>query len=157
MKSNKKHSGFTLIELLVVVAIISLLTSVAMLAYQSARQKSRNTKRLADMTQMANALEIYFSYNKGYPSDTAEMKDAGVIMTIPQAPQPPDGTCITDTDLKGKPVTSYSYYPSGTSYVLNINGTNKTLYPDYYLSFCLGDITGNFNPGVHYVTPKGIR
>ncbi|HET9699140.1 MAG TPA: prepilin-type N-terminal cleavage/methylation domain-containing protein, partial [Terriglobales bacterium] len=58
-KASRRDEGFTLIELLVVVAIISLLSSIGLIAFQDARQKSRDAKRLSDMTQMANALEIY--------------------------------------------------------------------------------------------------
>jgi prepilin-type N-terminal cleavage/methylation domain-containing protein len=157
MKSNtnRKNQGFTLIELLVVVAIISLLTSIALLAYQNARQKSRDAKRLSDMTQLANAMEIYFSYYKGFPSSTMDMKDAGVILTIPHAPTPQDGDCPVLTDINGNSFMDYSYYPSPTGSQYVING--KTLYPDYNLSFCLGGQTGNFPAGPHYLTSKGIK
>lgn len=47
-----KNKGFTLIELLVVIAIIGLLTSVILASLSSAREKSRNTRRLADLHQI---------------------------------------------------------------------------------------------------------
>lgn len=66
--SNKK--GFTLIELLVVIAIVALLSSIAMVAMNEARKDSRDTKRVADIKQVAAALEIYFNeYNK-YPDNS---------------------------------------------------------------------------------------
>ncbi|MEY4744976.1 MAG: hypothetical protein RL272_921, partial [Candidatus Parcubacteria bacterium] len=49
-KSNNK--GFTLIELLVVIAIIGLLSTLAVVALNSARQKSRDSKRVADIKQI---------------------------------------------------------------------------------------------------------
>ena len=48
--TNKK--GFTLIELLVVIAIIGLLSTLAVIALGSARQKSRDAKRLSDLKQV---------------------------------------------------------------------------------------------------------
>lgn len=62
---NKK--GFTLIELLVVIAIIGLLTTLAIVALDSARQKSRDAKRVTDIRQIQTALELYFNGGGTYP------------------------------------------------------------------------------------------
>ena len=159
--SKTKHSqGFTLIELLVVIAIIGLLSSVALIAMISARQKSRDAKRIGDMTQMNTALELYFATYKGYPSDVSgipQNMSPTFLVTLPNSPNPPDGTCGSLTHPSpvpgGIPANRYYYYPSGTTYVI---GTN-TVYPDYGYYFCLGDKTGNFDAGPHILTPKGVR
>ncbi len=163
-KNQQNNSGFTLIELLVVVAIIALLSSVALIAFLSARQKARDAKRLGDMTQMNTALELYYSYNKGYPSSPTLGIPGGVsptfAATLPSSPLPADGTCATvsyDSFDSGAPAgilgNTYYYYPSGISYVINGN----TLYSDYSYYFCLGKQTGNFPEGMHKVTPRGVR
>lgn len=64
-----KQKGFTLIELLVVVAIIGLLSTLAVLALGSARQKARDAKRVADVQQLRSALELYYADNNQYPDD----------------------------------------------------------------------------------------
>src|SRR6185503_18040773 len=68
---NKNQKGFTLIELLVVIAIIGLLASVVLLALNSARAKSRDAKRLADIRQVISGLELYFNDCNSYPATAA--------------------------------------------------------------------------------------
>lgn len=63
-----KRKGFTLIELLVVIAIIGLLSTLAVVALNSARQRSRDAKRVADIRQVQTALELAFSETSGYPT-----------------------------------------------------------------------------------------
>jgi prepilin-type N-terminal cleavage/methylation domain-containing protein len=148
------NTGFTLIEVLVVVAVIALLSAVALVALQSGRQKSRDAKRLSDMTQMATAMELYFNTNKGYPSSVSDLVP-GFTSSVPASPQPPDGDCASVIYPLGGTGTTYNYYPSPTGGSYTYSGL--TVYPDYIYYFCLGNQTGNFAPGMHYVTPKGLR
>lgn len=172
---NKDKQGFTLIELLVVVAIISLLTSIALIALVSARQKSRNTKRLSDMVQMGNVLELYFATHKGYPTGTNVAQGVHGVpqdlvpnfaQTLPKVPQPPDEACLdlvhtggldtcvqADSNCNNVQYNTYYYVASGTPYTIS----GKTIYPDYAYYFCLGHQTGNFSPGLHILTPRGVR
>ncbi|MFA5127444.1 MAG: prepilin-type N-terminal cleavage/methylation domain-containing protein [Patescibacteria group bacterium] len=68
---NRK--GFTLIELLVVIAIIGLLSTLSVVALGSARQKSRDSKRLSDLKQVQTALELYYTDNNTYPTTTVTL------------------------------------------------------------------------------------
>ena len=68
---KQKNKGFTLIELLVVLAIIALIGTMAGVAVMSAREKSRDFKRMADMTEIQSALEDYFNQNNTYPDGSA--------------------------------------------------------------------------------------
>lgn len=67
MKNTKK--GFTLIELLVVIAIIGILSSVVLASLNTARRKSRDARRMADLQQIKLAAELYFDANGSeYPA-----------------------------------------------------------------------------------------
>ena len=83
-KNNKK--GFTLIELLVVIAIIGILSSVVLASLNSARTKSRDARRIADVKQVQLALELYFDDNVVYPATLAALAPA-YIATVPIDPQ----------------------------------------------------------------------
>lgn len=65
----RRTAGFTLIEMLVVVAIIGLLSSVILVGLGDVRKDARDTRRIADIRQIQNALEIYYSTNQSYPQD----------------------------------------------------------------------------------------
>lgn len=64
MRSNR---GFTLIELLVVIAIIGMLSSIVLASLNSARAKARDAKRVADLHQVQNALELFYTQTGRYP------------------------------------------------------------------------------------------
>jgi prepilin-type N-terminal cleavage/methylation domain-containing protein len=68
-----KKEAFTLVELLVVIAIIALLTSIILVSLSKARERTRDTKRLADMHQIILALEMYYDDNGSYPVRTADV------------------------------------------------------------------------------------
>lgn len=142
---NKTQKGFTLIELLVVIAIIGLLASVVLLALNSARAKSRDAKRVADIRQLASALELYFNDANTYPVQvTAATTIPGLATTyigaIPAAPTPHDnpsgGTTCTSTN------NAYMY-----------TGTATT----YSITFCLGGVTGGLSAGTHTLSQAGIQ
>lgn len=88
MKINRQK-GFTLIELLVVIAIIGILSSVVLASLNTAREKSRDARRISDVKQLQVALEFYFDDNRTYPANLALLSPS----YIPSTPlDPVDGT-----------------------------------------------------------------
>ncbi|MFA6464090.1 MAG: prepilin-type N-terminal cleavage/methylation domain-containing protein [Candidatus Paceibacterota bacterium] len=67
--SHKK--GFTLIELMVVISIISLLSSIVLTSLNTARVRARDARRMSDITELRNALQLIANDNGGiYPPST---------------------------------------------------------------------------------------
>jgi type II secretion system protein G len=143
IRNKKTQKGFTLIELLVVIAIIGLLASVVLLALNSARAKSRDAKRLADIRQMSTALELYYNENGGYPAAAASLAP-NYIGALPTAPTPNDGPCTSGNN-------TYTYTTTGTGF------GSPVVYPGYAYTFCLGAATGGYASGIHSSTPQGIQ
>lgn len=81
----KQNRGFTLIELLVVIAIIGLLANMAVMSLQNARQKSRNTRRVADIGNIQKALELYFSTMRTYPPTPGTALGGSNTLTLSSA------------------------------------------------------------------------
>lgn len=66
---KKMDQAFTLIELLVVVAIIGILTSIALPNFQHAQVKAKTTRAFADMRTLSTAIEAYATDFNTYPLD----------------------------------------------------------------------------------------
>ena len=155
---RNKNKGFTLIELLVVIAIIGLLASVVLLALNGARAKARDAKRIADIRQLASAMELYFNDVYSYPTAAAGTLGSvalgqppinpNYIGLIPTAPTPADGSCSGTSGTQG----GNGYY-----WVNNTTGLSNGLTSSYILTFCLGAATGGYSQGTHTLTPSGIQ
>lgn len=118
----KARRAFTLIELLVVIAIIGILSSVVLASLNDARQKSRDTKRIADVKQLQLALELFFDANGNYPTAAQFAATDGTGLVPAHIPALP-------TD----PVTGANY-----SYAALGSGTSCT---DYHIGADLEDST----------------
>ena len=82
---RNKH-GFTLIELLVVIGIITILTSVVLAAMSTARQNTREKKRVSDLGNIELALTLFKEgdTNFKYPAYTTatELGFTSVLDTV---------------------------------------------------------------------------
>lgn len=65
-----KRPAFTLVELLVVIAVIGLLSTVAMVALNSSRAAARDAKRKADLLQISKAIDLYADANSSLPRNS---------------------------------------------------------------------------------------
>lgn len=63
-------SGFTLSEMLIVISTILLLGILAVIALTSSQQQARDTKRIADVTALKTAMELYWTNTADYPEVT---------------------------------------------------------------------------------------
>jgi type II secretion system protein G len=66
----KALRAFTLIELIVVIAIIGLLSSIVMASLADTRKEALDKRRMEDLRQVKNALELYYTDHRVYPSET---------------------------------------------------------------------------------------
>ena len=95
-----KKRGFTLIEVLIVVSIIGLLASVVLIGLGGFRARGRDARRIADLREVQNALELYYVKYNSYPEITggdswaslrSSLVEAGIgVTTISNDPLYPD-------------------------------------------------------------------
>jgi len=81
------NKAFTLIELLVVIAIIGVLSTLSVVAFNSARSKARDSRRLSDIHNIHLALEMYYDDFGAYPDFPTA--NAGII----------GGLCLSDLGI----------------------------------------------------------
>lgn len=100
--------GFTLIELLVVIAIIGILSAVVLASLNSAREKSRDARRISDVKQLQLALELYFDASTTYPvgTDLQPVVASGYIATLPKDPSTGNGYTYQAMDSGGSACSS---------------------------------------------------
>lgn len=102
----KSQKGFTLIELLVVIAIIGILATLVLLQLGTARSRARDAKRIADVSQLRAAIELYYEDNNGvYPSDITSANLSKYLTNIPVDPL---NSALT-YGYKTKDANKYSY------------------------------------------------
>lgn len=66
-----KRKGFTLIEMLIVVAIIGILAGAVLVGLGPVQRGGRDSRRIADLRQVQNGLELYFNKCGYYPGGPA--------------------------------------------------------------------------------------
>lgn len=106
---KKQAKGFTLIELLVVIAIIGILSSVVLASLNTARLKSRDTRRVADVKQLQLALQLYFDAHGNYPATLAALAPT-YIAVIPTDPTNQSQYIYDGQDTDGTASTCESYH-----------------------------------------------
>lgn len=105
--------GFTILELMLVVAIIAMLAIFIWVSYSDARAKSRDARRMQDIHEISNALNLYHANNNQFPAMTETITGAdnfsqalendGVMPEVPTDPLN-SGTYVytyTDNDTGG--------------------------------------------------------
>jgi len=117
----KFSKGFTLIELLVVITVIGLLSSMVLVGLSGVRSQGRDTRRIADLRNAQNALEIYFNKQNTYPPANTwdNLEQAMIQATI--------GVSKLPRDPLSRAPYQYAYFVSadGLHYVLSVTLENR--------------------------------
>ncbi|HNW55670.1 MAG TPA: type II secretion system protein [bacterium] len=141
-----RRAGFTLIELLVVIAIIAMLSTLSVVSLNSARVRSRDTRRLADVRQIQTALEMYASNKSDGQYPIAEM--ATSIDGFCLGSEGFASSCASLIFMKKIPNDPR---PNTNHYVYSSDGMS------YNINYWLEDKIGSSGPGKATATPGSIQ
>ena len=78
---EKIITGFTLVEVLITVAIVGILSSLALPNYFRQLQKTRQSEAVASMSQLQNTIVGYVDENGIHPNNWKELNETSAIMT----------------------------------------------------------------------------
>ena len=82
MNPRAINSGFTIVEMIVVIAIIGILSVIAIPAYQGNVMHSMRSVAVSGLMDMANRQEQFYLNNKTYASDLSNLGyTAGMVFT----------------------------------------------------------------------------
>jgi type IV pilus assembly protein PilE len=111
----ERASGFTLIELMIVVAIVAILSAIAVPSYREYVQRARITEALAILNEARMRMENYFQDNRSYPTAGCVVSPAVAGSGAIQLPASTNSFSIGCSSL------------TNSSYVLTVNGSNSML------------------------------
>jgi prepilin-type N-terminal cleavage/methylation domain-containing protein len=137
--------GFTLIELLIVLAIIAILTSIAVPLFANTQQRARRAKALGDAKALASAMSIYMAHCGGFPAPGAGATDCPMSSAtaggdVPSALYQPQVNVQNQTGgpfMNSQPTLPAGWAGSGTGYRYAANSP-----PGMFLFCATGDGTG---------------
>ncbi|MDE2312374.1 MAG: hypothetical protein KGJ93_04805 [Patescibacteria group bacterium] len=105
--------------------------------------------RYQDAKNIRRALELYYNDHGGYPAAQNGVPTdlmPNYLSTFPRAPEPASGPC-------SEYYNTYWYSTSGQPH----DNNGKQVYPNYQMTFCLGQGSNDYQAGIGQVTPAGIE
>jgi len=120
---RKSQKGFTLIEIMIVIAIIGILSAIAISNYLAYRTKGQDSVTIASAKNFWNAAVAYFADEKttGTQINRAQLQAMGQLATEPNVNGNPT---ITDNNgLITLANPTFTYIGSGRVHTINADGT----------------------------------
>ena len=119
---EKERKGFMLLELIIVVAIVGILSAVAMPDILGMTNDAKAARIQADLSAIGTASEMYYVKNGEYPTALSQLVDTtGANGYLKKIPEPPDKSVTYTMGSKGEvtavfnSVTYSSYGTTSTS------------------------------------------
>ncbi len=138
---------FSLFELLLVIAILGLLSTLAIIIIGNERQKARDAARLEDMREVEVALQLYFNDNNRYPEakESVVLGQGNFDCLAASGWSAVGCESIYLSDAPANPT------PGGAPYKYTSEGSS------YRVEFALETKVGDRADGPHQLTPEGIK
>lgn len=106
MKTNKTHQGFTLVELMIVVAIIGVISAMALPSLVKARVTSQKNACISNLQQIEGAKESWAFENRKAEGDASVDTEVNTFLRGGRTPVCPGGGSYTYNAVGTMPVCS---------------------------------------------------
>lgn len=142
---RKNQKGYTLTELLVVIVVFGVMSAFAVVVLNSARKDTRDMKRVADVTMIRMALELYYHNCNEYPTGlqagaTLTSVNCNGLLPLRAIPRDPSGSYYNYTPCVGSGDFHCAPGQDGATW--------------YELSYYLEGISSGLNPGRRLANPQ---
>ena len=150
------RKGFTLIEILIVVAIIAILASVVLVGLGPTQQSGRDARRLSDLHEVQNALELYYNKCGYYPGTytgaapcaafaAANGYNQGATKVVTVLTTSGIGVSTVPDDPTGGKHYLYAANAGGASYILatTLENANNPIFTSYTAPATAGYTNGD--------------
>lgn len=131
-----RQKAFTVVELLIVVIVVGIIAAIALTSYSGVQQQAENAKRLNDLYDVRDLLELYaFDHNNKFPATTDQPASNWRTIDVrtddncfngtsqpdwvPGIPKLPQSTPNTKSPGVNGYVGCYLYASDGNEYVLS--------------------------------------
>ncbi len=146
---SSSRRGFTLIEILIVVGIIGLLASMVLVGLAPAQKRGRDARRIADLKEVQNAMELYYNKCGYYPGPAQPSSPCGSF-GAPAADWNALTTALTGSSIG---VTTIPQDPSSNrTYYYAADSLGSTYVLEAQLEDVNNAVFNNYNP----VLPSGV-
>jgi prepilin-type N-terminal cleavage/methylation domain-containing protein len=96
--NNQKKNGYTMVEIIVVMSIVGFIISAVWYSLDYSRKLARDTKRVADLSQIQKAIETFRNENGRWPGLNS---DGSIIISGSDSINNGEGECVGDQDSAG--------------------------------------------------------
>jgi len=138
-RKSSDHSGFTLIELTVIIAILGVLTHIAMVSFIHLTQKARDTAAKSDTKNLMDVVTNNFINNQGidYNPDIPDVAISGTVGTPPVYTLSPGVKARISGQTGPNSIDGYGYFEA---FVYHEMGTKDPASPSKRMEYyCLFD------------------
>ena len=78
------HKGFTVVELIIVIAVIGILATIAIVAYNGSQNRAYDSAVQSDLDNASGLIEgfrVNLSSSRLFPANTSDLASAGILVT----------------------------------------------------------------------------
>ena len=124
------HKGFTVVELLIVIAVIGILASISLVAYNGAQNKGYDSAVQSDLDSAAGVIEnfrVTLSSSHNFPSSTSDLTTVGLQASKASYDSAATANfiyCVNATDYQSYALLGLSR--SGNAFVMTQDGFKST-------------------------------
>ena len=136
--SRRTSGGFTLVEILTVVGVIAVISALVFAYVNVSRKSGRDARRLSDVAQLKNSLELYYTDHTRYPVSL----DLLVPDYIPSLPRDPSGGTYRYSALGAADICGSYHLGADLETSHNILNTDADLEPSAVCDGSASDFSG---------------